>query len=73
MGYIRGRHLALSDSTVPLRADRHSGLLVLSDDRRTGFKLTPLVSHLNRALDLRSDGQEKIGGGLTGRRSMARS
>jgi hypothetical protein len=43
---------------VPLRADRRSGPLDLSEDRRTGFKLTPSVSHLNRALDLRYDGRE---------------
>jgi hypothetical protein len=58
-GYIRGRHLALSDSMVPLHADRCSGPLDLSEDRCTGFKVTPSVSHRNRALDLRSDGREK--------------
>jgi hypothetical protein len=51
--------LALSDSMVPLRVDHRSGPLDLSEDRRTGLKLTPSVSHLNRALDLRSDGREK--------------
>jgi hypothetical protein len=51
--------MSLYDSTVPLRVDRRSGPLDLSEDRRIGFKLTPSVSHLNRALDLRSDGREK--------------
>jgi hypothetical protein len=51
--------VSLYDSMVPLRTDRRSGQLDLSEDQCTGFKLTHSVSHLNRALDLRSDGREK--------------
>jgi hypothetical protein len=66
-GYIRSRHLGLSDLTVQLCADRRSGPSDLSNEEGLRSEVPVCISDLFWSMRSRSDGQREKGRGSPGR------